>query len=320
MIKCPIIGFSDILIYPLLIFGLTANVSCSNGQIPQKVLKPQAEFGNYWYQGLAELSSYELNQSRYGENREGRAVMVFVTEDFSKSKHIKLDRPQINPNDKVSVLKLNFMRNFQTGIYPYSIMASSFMAVSNSPAGVAEKSSTSVQEWCGHVFDQIYKDGRKYKRELSSYFESEGDLKERIKQLPLEQALWNCIRIDPKGLPVGSFEIIPDQVYSRLMHREIKPTQVIGSLVEEVWNSKELKAYVLNYPTEKRQLKIFFQSESPFIIEGWEDQYFDTKGNQVISSGRRIKTIQSDYWNKNSNEYNYLYEDLFSHTGLEQKK
>lgn len=42
------------------------------------------QFGEYWFQGKAEISSYDLTQYRYGEAREGEAVMIFVTEDFRK--------------------------------------------------------------------------------------------------------------------------------------------------------------------------------------------------------------------------------------------
>jgi hypothetical protein len=312
--------FYKIVAFPAVLCCMLFSISCSNGQTNEKLLTPDAAFGDYWYQGLAEISSYELNQSRYGETRPGKAVLVFVTEDFSKNKHVKLDNPGAHPKDKITVLKLNFMRNFQTGIYPYSIMASSFMPVSNAPAGIAEKSSVSVQEWCGHVFDQVYKDGKKYKRELSSYFESEGEKSEKFEQIPLEQALWNSIRIDPTSLPVGPFEIIPDQVYSRLMHQELRPVQVLASVNEVEWNSMNIKSYVLNYPGEKRQLSIYFQPEFPYIIEGWEDQYFDIKGNIVQSSGKRIKTIQLDYWSKNANEFNFMHEALFKPSLGEQKK
>jgi len=36
------------------------------------------QFGDYWYTGEAELTSYELKQSRYGEIHEGHAVLIFV--------------------------------------------------------------------------------------------------------------------------------------------------------------------------------------------------------------------------------------------------
>ena len=44
------------------------------------------KFGDYWYQGKAELNRFELSQVRYGEIRKGDAVLIFVTEDFLKDK------------------------------------------------------------------------------------------------------------------------------------------------------------------------------------------------------------------------------------------
>ncbi len=86
-------------------------------------------FGNYWYQGKAEITSYRLNQARYGEIHNGHAVLIFVTEDFSKSKQVKLDIPEYVPDDRLKVLKLNYVKKFDTGIYPYSIMTSIFTPV-----------------------------------------------------------------------------------------------------------------------------------------------------------------------------------------------
>ena len=57
------------------------------------------EFKNYWYAGKAEITSYKLEQARYGELHSGYAVLVYVTEDFSVSKHVKLDNPGQNVED-----------------------------------------------------------------------------------------------------------------------------------------------------------------------------------------------------------------------------
>jgi hypothetical protein len=34
------------------------------------------DFEKYWFNGEAELSSFQLTQARYGELREGKAVMI----------------------------------------------------------------------------------------------------------------------------------------------------------------------------------------------------------------------------------------------------
>ena len=109
------------------------------------------EAKEYWYHGGgAEITSYELTQARYGELRKGESVMVFVTEPFSPSSNTKADNPG---NDNVSVLKLNFTKRFNTGIYPYSMMNSTFYPMQKGEASL--KASTSVQEWCGHVYMEL---------------------------------------------------------------------------------------------------------------------------------------------------------------------
>ncbi|HEY6064603.1 MAG TPA: hypothetical protein VIY96_00515, partial [Thermoanaerobaculia bacterium] len=88
-------------------------------------------FGRYWYQGKAELTRYKLDQARYGEMHPGEAVLIFVTEPFLPDRQVKLERG--DPSRGVTVLKLNFVRKFFTGMYPYSLMTSTFTPVE--PAG-----------------------------------------------------------------------------------------------------------------------------------------------------------------------------------------
>src|SRR5262249_10920006 len=62
---------------------------------------PLAEtpFDSYWHDGKAELDGYRMTIQRYGRPRMGRAVLVYVTEPFSKSKHVKVDDPSKHPED-----------------------------------------------------------------------------------------------------------------------------------------------------------------------------------------------------------------------------
>ena len=125
-----------------------------SSEIEKEIAKPKTklskEFKAYWYNGEAEITSYKLEQARYGEMRSGTAVMVFVTEDFLPKEQVKAD----TYNEKnTPVLKLNSTKNFNTGIYPYSIMQSTFYPVANNQHAL--KISASVQEWCGHVYTQL---------------------------------------------------------------------------------------------------------------------------------------------------------------------
>ncbi|MEL7148626.1 MAG: hypothetical protein AAFO69_19785, partial [Bacteroidota bacterium] len=114
------------------VIGLTVlMIACSSTGRPvqESTTFSGQDFNSYWYQGKAEITSYALEQARYGEVHPGKAVMVFVTEDFSRSKQVKLDFPGRAGNDAVKVLKLNALWKFNTGIYDYSVMQSTFTPV-----------------------------------------------------------------------------------------------------------------------------------------------------------------------------------------------
>lgn len=144
------------------------------------------QFNTHWYQGKAEITSYKLEQARYGEIHKGDAVLIFVTEDFSRSKQVKLDNPVQAGNDAVPVLKLNFTKKFNTGIYPYSMMLSVFTPVQIENYPRTLKATASSQEWCGHTFTQLNLRDNRYQAVLYSYFEDEGDQNKIFRQNPLK--------------------------------------------------------------------------------------------------------------------------------------
>lgn len=86
---------------------------------------PQA-FNAYWYPNRAKLSRFDLRQARYGAYHKGDAVMVFVTEALNRHTQIKADQPGLQD---IPVLKLNAVRKFYTGVYPYATMTSLFSPV-----------------------------------------------------------------------------------------------------------------------------------------------------------------------------------------------
>ena len=109
-------------------------------------------FGTYWHDGKAELDGYRYTVTRYGRERRGHAVAVYVTEPFSRSLRVKVDDPSRNPKDTFDVLKLNLIRDFQTGIYDYNTMTSLFVR-----SGDFEpvKLSFVSTEWCGNVYEEL---------------------------------------------------------------------------------------------------------------------------------------------------------------------
>jgi hypothetical protein len=252
-------------------------------------------FGDYWYQGKAELTSYELEQVRYGEKRKGDAVLIFVTEDFSKSKQVKLDNPSANPDDAEKVMKLNFTKKFNTGIYPYSIMTSVFAPVYPKTDLHARKITTSVQEWCGHVFMQLNNETTQYDLLSRSYFESEGDVEMSLDKIWLEDELWTLVRLDPAQIPEGEIQLLPSTQYVRLKHKESKPYTAQITTIEND-NLSELKIHI---PELERKISIFYQNKFPYEIESWNESY--PEGGEIMTTSAKLKKrIMLDYWNRNS--------------------
>jgi len=263
------------------------------------------DFKNYWYAGKAEISSYDLIQSRYGEERTGKAMMIFVTEDFSINKQVKLDDPDNAGTDKTRVLKLNMTKNFITGIYPYSLMLSAFTPVNIRDVPHTLKVTMSAQEWCGHVFSQMNLQHKNYVITSHSYFEKEGDETLNLKVTFLEDELWNRIRLDPQTLPFGEVEIIPGLFFSRLNHIDMASEKAICKKEE----AAETIIYTIFYPLHKRTLAIEFEKAFPHRINGWTETQ-EQNGKTYTTIAIRDKQMITDYWTKNKNEFLYLRDSL----------
>ncbi|QTD38371.1 septum formation inhibitor Maf [Polaribacter batillariae] len=254
-----------------------------------EVAQKHPKFNEYWYQGKAEITSYKLTQSRYGELYEGTAVNIFVTEDFLPDKQVKAD----NRNDKnIPILKLNSTKKFITGIYPYSLMTSTFSPINTNEKAI--KISFSAQEWCGNTFVQL-NNREQFKIDFHSYFESNADRKISLDKNILEDELWNILRINPKSLPIGKLTIIPSFEFLALNHQKIKAYKATTSLVEK----DNFIIYAIHYPKLERTLVIKATKEFPFIIESWEETS-TRNGKTLTTKAQKIKTIKSAYWNKNS--------------------
>ncbi|MEL6769563.1 MAG: hypothetical protein AAFP18_00685 [Bacteroidota bacterium] len=264
---------------------------------------PEDEFGAYWYQGLAEITSYDLDQARYGAQHDGEAVLVFVTEPFSRSKQVKLDR-STGSDDEATVLKLNATRSFLTGIYPYSMMSSVFQPVDAAPA---LKVTTTSQEWCGHTFTQLNRSGTGYDLEFRSYFEQEGDQDLSFDDVLLEDEIWTTLRLNPDALPTEPVEMLPGTVYQRLSHIDWQPHTAEPSLSAP--DADGMRTYTLTYPSLGRTLAIRFQAAFPHVIEGWTETR-RARGQAVTTTATRRAQLMTAYWGQNSPEDEALREQL----------
>lgn len=187
-----------------------------------------AVFESHWQDGKAELDGYRYTITRYGHERTGTAVMVFVTEPFSESKRVKVDHPVAGSPDEVEALKLNFIRDFQTGIYDYNTMVSLFTRSRDfSPMKISFASS----EWCGNVYEEMLFERYHVADRYQSYFEGESDARRLTLMKPgiTEEELFILLRgLRGDWIPPGQkrkVSFLPAAFYRRLTHRPLVWTQ-----------------------------------------------------------------------------------------------
>jgi hypothetical protein len=272
-----------------------------------------AEFDAMWHDGRAELNGYRLEVSRYGQKRTGHAVLVYVTEPFSESKRVKVDDHTKNPDDTFNALKLNLIRDFQTGIYDYNTMVSVFVRASDfSPV----KISFSSAEWCGHVYEELLFYPDEVKGHYYSYFENESGPR-KLRRDPegiAEDNLFVLLRgLRNDYLAPGQekdVRLLPSVYFGRLAHDD--PTWVSATIAREE-GSRQLTTpagaftvSVYNVRTSGGREGIFFiEEEYPHRIVRWEmlpDIRADLTGSSRLA-----------YWKLNQNGH----ERYLAELGLE---
>ena len=274
-------------------------------RLPQLGTYTRDQFHDYWYNHGAEISRFSLQQMRYGEIHEGDAVHVFVTEKTNAETQIKADHPKAQD---IAILKLNAVRKFFTGIYPYSIMTSIFAPVDVQKYPLPLKVSSSTQEWCGHVYSQMNLKANKYRVRLHSYFEREGDRDFEVQKAIPEDAIWTLVRIEPGSLPRGEFIMLPSSVYTRLVHRPVVAQKAVANLSltgEKSLEGNPLVIYEINFPDEQRTLRIYFEKDFPYRIQKWHETHrgLSGKGAKVLTtSATRTHTVMDPYWKHNKNK------------------
>lgn len=253
-------------------------------------------FGAYWYQGLAELSRYELVQARYGDQHAGDVALIYVTEDFLADVQVKHEFGD-NTN-AVPVLKLNAHRRFDTGVYPYSVYTSVFLPV-REPYTPALKVTSSIQEWCGATWQQFNRRGDVWETTLHSYFQAEGDQRGTVGGL-LEDELWVRVRQGPDALPTGTHNVVPASHHVRMVHIATEPVPAELALSEvprSPFSDEPALRYVIAYEGISRRVEIFIEPAFPHRIVAWTEVVGEGEENVTTAVLRR--SLLLDYWNHN---------------------
>jgi len=251
-------------------------------------------FDRYWYEGRAELNRFALQQNRYGDQHDGEAVLIFVTEPFLPTKQVKQEHG--DKSDSISVLKVNAYRRFYTGIYPYTIMTSSFTPAASAGRPTLKLTNT-VQEWCGQVFTQVNRRKGELQTVTYSYFQDEGDQRLTLPSTKLEDGLWAQIRIDPNAIAEGAQELVPGLDYLRLRHKAFRAYPAVvkrkkGASTDLV--KGKVDSLEVSYAPLGRKLVIYYEPQFPHAIAAWEE----TVGPQRTTAVR-THAVMDDYWNHN---------------------
>ena len=262
---------------------------------------PAADFWAHWGDGKAEMNGYRLLQPRYGHTRAGTAVLIYVTEDFSDSLRVKADPGKHPASDVYPVLKLNAVRDFQTGIYDYNVMTSVFAKVA---AGFpVAKVSFSSQEWCGHVYHHLIPRAGTLGGISHSYFDGEADGTDTLAQ-PADGVMEDAVPILVRGwqgewIARGasrSVPFLPSLLRSRLEHKRLawgkatvsraaassKVTVPAGVFEAETWTVAEEGGRTVTYHVE---------TAAPFRLVHWKGS--DGDEGSLLGSERMA------YWKMN---------------------
>jgi hypothetical protein len=129
-------------------------------------------FWDHWGDGKAEVAAYDLVYPRYGAERKGTAIAIFVTETFAPGPGVKSEDPTRPASETVPVMKLNLVQDFSTGVYDYNLMTSAFVSLDSRRT---LKVAFSSQEWCGQVYSQARLDRSSVRLDSHSYFDGEAD-------------------------------------------------------------------------------------------------------------------------------------------------
>jgi len=218
---------------------------------------------------------------------------VFAREPFHQDRQVK---DESGTGGGFQVLKLNSTRNFLTGVYPYHTMVSVFQPFETESAGEALKVTTSVQEWCGHVFMQTNRRNGALTTMVNSYFEKEeGSEFVETGKVWLEDEVWTGLRLDPKGLEVGEILMVPGSLFTRFAHIEPTAQKAVAQWVKS--EKGENLIYQIDYPDSGRVLAIEIEKNAPYYIQGWSE---GLRGQKMTTARLTHRRENAEYWSENS--------------------
>lgn len=277
--------------------GCSAPVSEAAASVP--MTQAPAGFWEHWGDGKAELAGYALTIPRYGQLRAGEAVLVTVTEDFTARQRVKSDGGH---GDEYPVLKLNEVRDFQTGLYDYNVMTSSFLRLDGViPLGLPDKVSFSMQEWCGHAYEELVVRPDGLDQMSQSYFDGE-TVGSRPRPLPARAVIADAMPLLARGLggdllaPGETREVpwLPSASERHMLHREFSWTEASltrsGGTERVTVPAGTFEVYTVTAtPRGSVASTWMVQASAPHILVKWSRADGET--------GELTGAVRRSYWN-----------------------
>ncbi len=232
-----------------------------------------------WDDGRAEVNAYDAAERRYGVLRPFTAYLIVVKEDFSRAQLVKADAGH-DPADLVTVLKMNQVINYQTGIYSYHQMASTFFE--RGSMDLLKFSLTSF-EWCGNSYKEYERRGDKARLHVHTYWDGQA---EATYDLPVgpDIVLYDQVPLWVRSLPqepgasrtlrlvsgqIGSKGPKPEvQAATLLAAGELSLTTPAGKFQALRW---KLRAGDAASDAAGKAPDVYFVArEFPYLLVGWD--------------------------------------------------
>jgi len=187
-----------------------------------------------WDDGRAEIDAYEATVRRYGIPRSLTAYLVVVKEDFSKTQLVKAD-PGHDPADLLTVLKLNHVINYQTGIYSYHQMASCFF-----DRGTMElvKLSLTSNEWCGNTYKEYTRRDGRGTLHVHTYWDNQAEATYDVPTGPAV-VFYDALPLWIRSLPQSAgteraLRLLPSQIESKGPRPEAQAATLVAAREEGI--------------------------------------------------------------------------------------
>ena len=187
-----------------------------------------------WDDGRAEIDAYEATIKRYGILRSLTAYIVVVKEDLSKTQLVKAD-PGHDPGDLRTVLKLNHVLNYPTGIYSYHQMASCFF--DRGSMDLVKLSLTS-NEWCGNTYKEYTRRDGRGTLHVHTYWDNQAEATYDLPTGP-DVVFYDALPLWIRSLPQSAgteraLRLLPSQIESKGPRPEAQAATLVAAREEGI--------------------------------------------------------------------------------------